>query len=105
LKRKHENKNCKIVNLKTLPKTFTEAQSIVDEVKEMTIDCDSKRIASAIVTQEELRKLLIIGLFISLHLTQRFQRHGWLSFSFPQELLTFKTISEERNWILSEGLR
>jgi hypothetical protein len=55
LKGKHENPNCKIVNLKTLPKTFVEAKSTADEMKKLTTEYNSKRITAAIVTQDELK--------------------------------------------------
>lgn len=50
----HET-TCKIVNLKSLPRSLPEARSMADEIKALTSEHDSKRIKAVIITQEELK--------------------------------------------------
>jgi hypothetical protein len=54
----HEIQDCKIVNLKTLPKNMEEAHSTAEEMKTLTSEYNSKRIMAAIITQEELKETL-----------------------------------------------
>lgn len=49
---------CKIVNIKTLPKSLEEAQSLAGEIRAVSSEYDSERLKAATVTQEELRETI-----------------------------------------------
>jgi hypothetical protein len=53
-RKKHETTCCKVVNLKSLPKSLEEAHSYGSEIKALTSEHDSERIKAIIVTQKEL---------------------------------------------------
>jgi hypothetical protein len=54
----HEIPKCKVVDLKSLPRNMEEARSTAEEIREVTSEYDSKRIAATIITQEELKETL-----------------------------------------------
>jgi len=49
---------CKIVNIKTLPRSLEEAQSLAGEIRAVSSEYDSERLKAATVTQEELRETI-----------------------------------------------
>jgi len=55
---KHETLNCKIVNLKSLPRNMEEAHSTAEEMKTLTSEFNNERIMATTITQEELKKTL-----------------------------------------------
>jgi type I restriction-modification system DNA methylase subunit len=54
----HETLNCKIVNLKSLPRNMEEVHSTAKEMKKLTSEYNNERIMAATITQEELKETL-----------------------------------------------
>jgi tRNA1(Val) A37 N6-methylase TrmN6 len=96
---------CRIVNLKSLPRTLEEARSLAEEIKAIEADHDSARMRAAVVTHRELEET-VDNWFIHIAAFDPGMAKQWLNVCSHagSKLLTFKDYLRRRKLNFIRGV-